>query len=497
MSSSAAASRSIIRPVVAVVGGGLAGLTAAYLLAQDGERDVVLLEAAPQVGGKLRGHEVAGVRADVGAEAMLARRPEGIELARALGLAVVHPATTGSQVLSRGALRPLPRSLMGVPLDLAALASSRVLSAAGLARVRAEPGLPASELDIDIHGDVSVGDLVAARFGDEVTDRLVEPLLGGVYAGRARQISARAAVPQLLAMAQRISQRGSLLEQAALIPAPTGPVFAGLEGGMHVLAQALADSGRFEVRAGVTVREVISTGSISGGTGSILGRSAGTPSRFRLTLGSTRDPAYLDVDAVVLATPAAPTARLLVELAPVAAAELAQIESASVAVVTLAFATQELDGLDLPGRSGFLVPPVEQRVIKASTYSSSKWDWTRAAGEQHGVYLLRTSIGRIGEEQSLQVGDEELAARSCRDLAGLIGLAATPVDSNVQRWGGGLPQYAVGHVDRVARIRAEVARVPGLEVCGAAYDGVGIPAVIASARAAVEHLDGAQVGTAQ
>jgi oxygen-dependent protoporphyrinogen oxidase len=135
--------------------------------------------------------------------------------------------------------------------------------------------------------------------------------------------------------------------------------------------------------------------------------------------------------------------------------------------------------------SGFLVPPVEGRAIKASTFSFAKWDWVRAAGAEHGLIHLRTSLGRHGEEATLQRTDEELVAASLADLAEATGLRAAPVDTHVQRWGGGLPQYAVGHLDRVARIREAMAAMPGLAVCGAAYDGVGIPAVIASARRAV------------
>jgi oxygen-dependent protoporphyrinogen oxidase len=208
-------------------------------------------------------------------------------------------------------------------------------------------------------------------------------------------------------------------------------------------------------------------------------------------LGSARDPEHLDADAVVLATPAAPTARLLRDLAPTAAAELAAIETASMAVVTLAFRSGDVPEGD---SSGFLVPPVERRVIKASTFSFAKWDWVRAAGNTGGddLLVLRTSIGRHGEEASLQVPDEELIARSLADLADIAAVRARPVDSHVQRWGGGLPQYAVGHLDRVARIRDDVARVAGLAVCGAAYDGVGIPAVIASARAAAAEVAPAQ-----
>ncbi|MDX6373175.1 MAG: protoporphyrinogen/coproporphyrinogen oxidase, partial [Nocardioidaceae bacterium] len=223
-----------------VVGGGLAGLTAAYLLDRRGD-DVTVLEAASEPGGKLRRTEVGGVVVDVGAEAMLNRRPEGVALARELGLEVVHPAVQSSRVWTRGALRPLPRSVMGVPVDLSELRESGVLSQEGLARVEAErPGVPVDE-------DLSVGDLVGSRLGDEVVDRLVEPLLGGVYAGQAHRLSARATVPQLVFLATN----GPLLDAEA-VPLDAGaidvPVFAGLPGGMARLTEALA--GRVAVRTG-------------------------------------------------------------------------------------------------------------------------------------------------------------------------------------------------------------------------------------------------------
>ena len=457
---------------VVVVGGGIGGLTAARDLAAAGH-DVLLLEASPQVGGKLRRHPVAGVLVDVGAEAMLNRRPEGVDLAVAAGLEIEHPAVVSSRIWTRGALRPLPRSLMGVPLDLDQLAASGVLSAPGMERARGEPGLPPEV----IVGDVSVGDLVARRFGDEVTDILVEPLLGGVYAGRAREISARAAVPQLVAYAER----GSLLEQASAIPPSYDlPVFAGVPGGMGRLPEALV-TGAFAVRTGTTVRAL---------------RRDPTGGRFALVVGPTNAEELVEADAVVLATPAAPTARLLEDLAPTAAVELAAVESASVAVVTLAFrAVDVISTSSISGdSSGFLVPPTEGRRIKASTFSFAKWRWVREAGrgalDGEDVVHLRTSLGRHREETALQASDEELVESSLADLAEATGLTARPVDSHVQRWGGGLPQYALGHLDRVARIRADVAHVPGLAVCGAAYDGVGIPAVIASAHRAVRDLAG-------
>jgi oxygen-dependent protoporphyrinogen oxidase len=444
---------------VVVIGGGLAGLTAAYLLVAEGH-EVTVLEAAPRVGGKLCRLEVGGALVDVGAEAMLNRRPEGVDLARELGLDVVHPAVQSSRIWTRGELRPLPRSVMGVPVDLAELRASGVLSDAGLARVEAEtPGTALGE-------DLSVGELVASRLGDEVVDRLVEPLLGGVYAGHARRLSARATVPQLVALAER----GSLL--GAELPSSDVPVFAGLAGGVARLTETLVErlAERADVRTGATVRELTRT-------------TAG----FVVTVGPTTGIEGIEADAVVLATPAAPTARLLGDAAPAAATGLAGIDYASMVVVTLAF---ELDQVaHLGDSSGFLVPPVDRHQIKASTFSFAKWGWVGEAGAGQGVGHLRTSLGRQGEEASLQRSDDDLVAASLADLAEAAGITARPVATHVQRWGGGLPQYAVGHLDRVARIRDAVGAVPGLAVCGAAYDGVGIPAVIASARAAVAGLD--------
>ena len=367
---------------------------------------------------------------------------------------------------SRGLLRDLPRSLMGVPFDLDQLAASGVLSPEGLARAAAETDA-GTDREADL-GDVSVGDLVAARLGDEIVDRLVEPLLGGVYAGRARHISAAAAVPQLLAMARR----GSLLAQAAAVPTSTTPVFATLPGGMGRLPALVRDGGGFEVRTSATVR--------------VLRR---TTTGWALTVGPTTHPETIEADAVVLATPAAPTARLLADVVPDATAELATIDAASVAVVSLAFRAEDLPDA-LFERSGFLVPPVEQRTIKASTFSFAKWGWVRDLDPD--VVVLRTSLGRHGEEVTLQADDDGLVRVSLADLALMAGITARPVDAHVQRWGGALPQYAVGHLDRVSRIRAAVARHPGLAVCGAAYDGVGIPAVVGSARRAVASVTRAE-----
>ncbi|MER5640108.1 protoporphyrinogen oxidase [Kitasatospora sp. NPDC002227] len=444
---------------VVVIGGGIAGLTAAW--AARGRR-VTLLEASGRLGGKLFGGEVGGVRVDLGAESMLARRPEAVELAREVGLGeeLEPPSTAKAAIWSREALRPLPGGqLMGVPGDLAALAASQVLSAEGLARAQDERATEPFE------EDVAIGRYVADRLGQEVADRLVEPLLGGVYAGHADEISLRAAVPALLPIARSGAPLVEGVRELTGRASGGGPVFQGLRGGLGTLPEAVAAACR---AAGADLR-----------TDSPVEELRRTPEGWRVvTNGET-----LHADAVVLAVPAPEAARLLRTDAPAAATELDQVEYAGMALVTLAFRRADLPGLS---GSGFLVPPVDGRAIKASTFSSNKWGWL--ADSAPDSFVLRTSLGRHREEAALDLPDEELAARSLADLGQAVGLRARPYDTAVTRWRGGLPQYPVGHLDRVERIRRAVRSVGGLAVCGAAYDGVGIPACVASARRAVNEL---------
>lgn len=453
---------------VVVIGGGIAGLAAAHRLLATGLR-VTLLEATDRVGGKLVTGEVAGARVDLGAESMLARRPEAVELARAVGLGdrLQPPATATASVWTRDALRPMPKGhLMGVPGDPAALAG--LLSPEGLARIAGERDLTPTP----VGEDVAVGAYVADRLGREVVDRLVEPLLGGVYAGDAYRISMRAAVPQLFEV---VKEGGSLLdgvrraqERAAARQVP-GPVFQGIDGGIGSLPEAVADA----VRAGGA--EILTRTPVLGLTRTSEGWDVRTDTRV------------ITADGIVLATPAWSASTLLAAESPAASAELAGVEYASMALVTLAFRRADIEADQaLKGRSGFLVPPVDGRTIKASTFSSNKWQWVADAAPD--LFVLRTSVGRYGEEDHLHREDAELVDVSLRDLAAATGLAATPVAAVVTRWIGGLPQYPVGHLTRVARIREEVAKLPGLRVCGAVYDGVGIPACIASAHRAVDEI---------
>jgi len=458
-----------------VVGGGISGLAAAWELVQhiDGH-DVTLLDASDRPGGKLRGMPVGGVTVDVGAESVLARRPEAVDLIQEVGLGdeLVHPTGVSASIWSRDELHPVPRrTLLGVPADPDDLGG--LLTTDEVAGIRAEQAEP------ETAPDLSVGDLVAGRLGDAVVDRLVEPLLGGVYAGHARLISAAAAAPALLAAARAGE---SLVAAAARAVPPAGPgsrppVFAGIDGGLHRLPATLAER---LVERGVSLR-----------SGTIVRELHRTAYGWRAVSGPVPEPMDHEADAVVLAVPAAPTARLLRSVAPAAAEALGAVESASMAVLTFAFLADELP--ELVG-SGFLVPPRDARFIKAATFSANKWDWVRRDGSAAGpdgrdLVLLRASVGRHREEATLQQGDRALLDRALGDLGRAVGSPfPKPVAAHVQRWGGGLPQYAVGHLDLVSAVRESVAEHPRLAVAGATYDGVGIPACIAAGRAAARQV---------
>jgi protoporphyrinogen/coproporphyrinogen III oxidase len=459
---------------VVVVGGGISGLAAAWFLHRDGPSDltVTVLEGSPAIGGKLQVSEVAGIPVDEGAESLLLRRPEAVDLAVAVGLGddLEDAATTSAAIWSRGEMRPIPTgTVMGIPADLRALARTGLLSTRELARVPADSWLPGSPLS----GDVAVGRHVARRMGRAVVERLVEPLLGGVYAGRADLLSLDATMPALAAPARR---HRSLLAAAREARAnggaasgggADGAVFGAPRGGVGRLPAAVARASAATVRTKATVRQI-----------------SRTPTGWALTVGSTRDPQRIDADAVILEVPPPAAARLLRDVVPAAAAELSVVRSASMAVITVAFARTAFGSP--PQGSGFLVPPADGRVVKAATFSSTKWGWYANAAP--ALVVVRLSVGRLDEEADLQRDDADLVEVALADLTDAVGVTDPPVDARVSRWGGGLPQYAVGHVGRVQRVRAAVASHPGLAVCGATYDGVGIPACVASAESAAAEV---------
>jgi oxygen-dependent protoporphyrinogen oxidase len=458
---------------VAVVGAGITGLTAAYRLrtALGPDATITVVELTARAGGKLRTADLAGQRYDVGAEAYLARRPEVTALVEELGLTadLTHPTSAAARIRAGGQSRPIPPgTVLGVPVSAAAVAG--VLSEDGLRRLAAEPGLPPLRLD---GADVSVGDLLADRLGPEVPDRLVDPLLGGVYAGRAASLGLRATMP---ALATKLDAgAGSLLAAAAsLVPPPSrdgtrAPVFGTLTGGLTTLIDRLAEASGAELRYGLPVR--------------VLHRLA---TGWRLEIGSAPHPEFLDADAVLLAVPAPAARRLLADISPAASAAFGRIDVASMAVVALALPPDA----PLPESSGVLIGSGEQHdsgkpfTAKAFTFSSRKW--AHLAGPDH--LLVRGSVGRFGEAEVLQKDDEDLVAAVRGDLAELTGVTATPLDSLVTRWGGGLPQYGVGHLDIVEEIERAVATVPGLAVAGAALHGVGLPGCVASAGLAAARI---------
>jgi oxygen-dependent protoporphyrinogen oxidase len=243
-------------------------------------------------------------------------------------------------------------------------------------------------------------------------------------------------------------------------------VFASLAGGLGTLPAAVATASGATVRTHAMVRAL-----------------SRTPGGWRLVIGPASAPETAEADAVILAVPAAPAGRLLAGVARGAAAALGEFRYASMAIVALAYPRQAFP--TPPAGSGYLVPAVDGRAVKGVTFSTVKWPHLSPDG---GPHVVRCSIGRIGEDATLQRDDAELAELAAAELAAATGLTGRPLEARVSRWGGALPQYTVGHAGRVSRIRAAVAAEPGLAVCGAAYDGVGVPACIATARAAATQV---------
>jgi oxygen-dependent protoporphyrinogen oxidase len=461
-----------VRKRVAVIGGGIAGLAAAVRLRDltPPETEIIVYEQGGALGGKLRTGELGGLPVERGAESFLTSAPDGgesaaVALAKRVGLGddLVHPAAVPAALSIGGRLTPIPGgTLIGVPGDLTRLGGVAVPDA-GRDEDDGHPLLAPG-------ADVAVGELVRARYGQEILDRLVDPLLGGVYAGRADRLSLEVTMPQLAETARVAHTLGEavLAAQALRRPVAGRPVFSAVAGGLTRLVAAAATASGARISLGRPVRELTRT-----------------RHGWRLRLGPASNPpgpgeAHDDVDAVVLAVPARPAARLLAGIVPEAAAAIGGLDYASVALVGMALPP----GTPLPVLSGFLVPPSEGTLVKAATFVTRKWPHLAGDG---GPVIVRASLGRHGDEQRLQHDDSVLLDLARRELADLIGeRLPAPAAAWVQRWGGGLPQYAPGHRDRVATARA--ALPPGLALAGAALDGVGIPACVAGGERAAEDV---------
>jgi protoporphyrinogen/coproporphyrinogen III oxidase len=477
---------------VVVVGGGISGLVAAFRLRQllGPSVRLTVLEQSDRLGGKLRTLDLDDVPTDVGAEAFVMRDPAAYELAVELGLGerVVHPELAAATIHASGATVRLPRrTFLGVPAGPDAVRD--VLSADGVERVAAESSLPPLSLAAD--EDASVGELLTERMGREVVDHLVEPLLAGVYAGRADLLGLRATMPALV---NAVNETGSLTEAASrLLPAssdgPTKPIFGALRGGMRVLIDELARQSGAEIRLATTVRGLTCPEGHPRGVerpeGAPQGveRLEGHPrGMWRVEVGSAPRPEFLDADAVVLAVPPPAARKLLDGIAPQASAAYSRVAVGSMAVVSMVLPGD----VTLPESSGVLLAVGERHrdgtpfTAKAFTYTSRKWGGDRVR--------MRASVGRVGEEHTLQRDEDALLADVLADLAELSGVDAKPVAWTVTKWGGGLPQYGVGHAAAVAEIERAVADVPGLAVAGATFRGVGIPACVRTATVAAQQL---------
>jgi protoporphyrinogen/coproporphyrinogen III oxidase len=446
---------------IVVVGGGIAGLAAARQLeALLPDATVTLVERESRLGGKLRTERVDGFVVEGAADSFLSRKERGVGLAEELGVELVgrRPERARSFVRVGAELHPLPEGLTGmIPTDPDALAESALLSPAGRERLARERDVPPEPPD----GDESIASFISRRLGREAYERLVEPLMTGIYAGDGERLSLQATFPNLRALEL---EYGSLLQGLAAQPAAASsrPPFVSPRGGVDELVSAVAAS--LERTSIVTGRSVTAVRRLADG--------------FWLDLHGAEP---LAADGVVIAAPTFVAAELLVGVDAELAEELDAIRNASSAIVTLALAADDvphpLDGY------GYVVPRAEGSEVLACTWSSSKWE----GRAPDGFELVRVYAGRFGGRDVMVDSDLELVALAREELR-LLGITAEPARTWIHRWPRGMPQYVLGHPERLERIDAAVERHPGLALAGAAYRGVGIPDCIHSGEEAARSV---------
>ncbi|HSP51746.1 MAG TPA: protoporphyrinogen oxidase [Cryobacterium sp.] len=458
------------QPRVVIVGGGISGLATAHYLHRrlgDGVH-LTVVEGEARLGGKISTEQFGGHLVDVGPDALMVRAPVAAALIEDLGLGdlVVAPAGSGARIWSRGRLRRLPAgTLFGIPDRLLPLMKSRLLSPLGLARagldlVKAAPAA--------LPEDPTIAELVRPRMGAQVFDRLVDPLLGGVHAGRADELSARSTAPDIEALARgNRSLYFGLRRRRKNAPARPGgaggAALVTLRGGLARLIDALAAR---------VVGDDVRLGS------AVVGVSRGTGG-YAVTLS---DGTALEADAVVLAIPAFAAADMVREESPDLAAALAGIPYVDVATICLAYprssVAHNLDG------TGFLVPPEEGKLIVGCTWSSAKWPHLA----DDTTVIIRCMVGRRRDQRWVDLDEDSLVSQVHAELVEAMGLTGRPTEQHIERWVQGMPQYIVGHQGRLVAAEEALGRLPGLYLTGSAYRGVGLASCVADAERTAEKL---------
>jgi oxygen-dependent protoporphyrinogen oxidase len=464
-----------VRGKVVIIGGGITGLAAAYRLQQIApEVEIILIEASERLGGKIGSERFEGFLIEAGPDCFLSRKPRGIGLCEELGVTAElqgrDPAHRKTYVLRHGRLHRLPEGLTGmIPTNLDALRHSTLLSDQARERIAQEPILPPAP----DNGDESVANFICRRFGRETFENLIEPLMGGIYAGQADQLSLAATFPQLRQLELKHgSLINGLLAQKTAASSASYPPFVAFRDGMGELVNHIVDrlkNVQICLRTAVSHIDIANEG-------------------YQLTLQPTnlQSPiSNLHTPILILTTPTYVTSHLLHPIAPDLALTLDQIPYASSALVNLAFNEADIS-IPLDGY-GYVIPRIEGRAALACTWTSRKWRGRAPAGK----VLLRVYIGRFGEPDVTSYADEKLLAIAQQEISDTLQIQVEPLFHRIVRFPKAMPQYNMGHLDRLATIETRLKDFPGLFMSGAAFRGVGIPDCIhageTAARAAVAY----------
>lgn len=463
---------------IAIIGGGISGLSAAFHLEQQRQRgaalEYVLFEGTRRLGGSLRTERADGCLIEAGPDSFLSEKPWAADLCRELGIASQligsNDADRKTYILVKGRLAPLPDGLMFmVPTKILPVVFSPLFSLRTKLRMAREwfhPPRPAA-------GDESVAALVERHYGSEMVDRLADPLLSGVYGGEASGLSVRAVLPRFAEMEAKYGSlgRGMLAarKRMASSKAPARPLFSSLKDGMQQLVDALVARLPGEaLRTGTAVRELQRAGSPAPGGGWLVSVEGGEAESF---------------DSVILATPAPVAGALLGSVQAELSKELSAIAYSSSVTVTLGY---DRAALRLPPGFGFLVPRSEGKRMLACTFVHNKFPH-RAPQDRA---LLRCFLGGARDEEILSWPEEQIEAAVRKELREILWLTAQPLFCRIYKWQGAMAQYGAGHLERLQRIEGLRQQLPGLALAGNGYRGIGVPDCIRSGKEAAAQAAG-------